>query len=151
MTQAPFVRPGVRRRRFGVCPFHSLHTKKGLRGNNRTYTSDDNKPGNVLISAHGGIINPIPPLVQPEQRGAERWRRNGCFSMFCCKTKHKSEDNIANSGQNTAQIWIISTKAPTYSHRRISRANNRQKMDFHFSGREVQRWHRSFRLAIGGF
>lgn len=32
MTRIPLFRPGGRRRRFGGCLFHSLHTKKGLSG-----------------------------------------------------------------------------------------------------------------------
>lgn len=124
------------------CTLHRLHTKKGLSGQQPHLHA---RAQQARQWSHKCSRRHPRPHSTPRTAGSERsgeWScqrpQKGRFSMSCCKTKHKSEDNIANSGQNTAQIWIISTKAYTYSPRRISRANNRQKMAFSLSA-EIRR------------
>lgn len=142
MTRIPLFRPGGRRRRFGGCLFHSLHTKKGLSGQQphlHARRQQARKWSHKSSRRHHKPHSTPRTAVSERSREVARKRpQKGRFSGHCCKTKHKSEGNIANSGQNTAQIWIISTKAPTYSPRKISRANNRQKMDFSLSA-EIRR------------
>lgn len=124
------------------CTLHRLHTKKGLSGQQPHLHA---RAQQARQWSHKCSRRHPRPHSTPRTAGSERSGERACqrpqegrFSMSCCKMKHKSEDNIANSGQNTAQIWIISTKAYTYSPRRISRANNRQKMTFSLSA-EIRR------------
>ena len=99
MTRAPFLRPGWRRRRIGGGVSFTVCTqKKGFRGNNRTYTHEGNKPGNGLISAHGGILDPIPPLAQPDQRGAENWRvKDRRKAVFRCPVAKRNTNRRITS------------------------------------------------------
>lgn len=98
MTRIPLLRPGGRRRRIGGVSFTVCTQKKGFRGNNRTYTHEGNKPGNGLISAHGGILDPIPPLVQPDQRGAENWRvKDRRKAVFRCPVAKRNTNRRITS------------------------------------------------------